>query len=185
MARRITDRMVNRALLLNVGSRMLLIIKQRTLRGKYLPGSTGTSEYSTTPMPLPWGGLQKAVRNSRTIRNMIDSGEADVFQSRGGRTWILLQGGYRKFRELAGKSTDHVTLSWSGQMMRDLKIKDVNVGLKSVTIGFTDARSRELARYHDVLGAGKSKVTHKFMGFTTAERGKLNAYIQRLIHRSA
>jgi hypothetical protein len=177
----LAERVVNRALLIQVGSQALLMIKERTLAGQFLPGSTGTSAYSTTPMPLPWNRLQSAVRGSATLRNMIDSGEATVFTSKRGRKWIVLEGGYRKMRELAGKSTDHVTLSWRGTMLRDLKIKTVDVAGLRVDLGFTDTESERIASYHQELGAGRRRVTHKFMGFTEGEKDKLSELIAVLI----
>lgn len=185
MATYIKDRLINRALLLQIGSRVLLVIKERTLAGKFLPGSTGSSKYSTTPMPLPFGALQKTVQNSMTVRNLIDSEEAVVFKSKAGKKWILLKGGYEQFRELAGKQTDHVTLTWTGQMIRDLKVKSVDVRSATVTIGFTDARSEEIADYHQNKGAGKAKITHKFLGLTGTEFNQLLDYISRLLVRRA
>jgi hypothetical protein len=177
----LADKIINRALLIQVGTKGLMMIKERTFAGRFLPGSTGSSSYSTTPMPLPWNRLQKAVRGSASLRNMIDSGEATVFTSKRGRKWIVLEGGYRKLRELAGKSTDHVTLAWRGTMLRDLKIKTVDVHDLRVDLGFTDADSDRIASYHQDLGAGRRRVTHKFMGFTEPEKDDLAQLISVLI----
>lgn len=175
------DDIISRALLVDIGSHALYIIKTRTLQGEFLPGSTGSGQYSTTPMPLPLGALQKSVRTGATLKAMVAAGEAYVFQSKAGRKWIILEGGYKKLRELAKKEADHVTLNWSGSMMRNLKIISVNPDRYSVTLGFDEASARRKARYHNELGAGRKRVTHKFLGLTDQEIRELGDVVERAI----
>lgn len=165
----ISDRIITRALLVNLGTRIVNIIKLRTLAGEFLPGSTGTSKYSTTPMPLPLGALPARFRTPRKLRQLVDDGEARIFSSRSRRAWIVLTGGYKRFRQLAGRESDHVTLNWSGSMMRNLKVIRVNTSEAEVVVGFNEGRAARLASYHHAQGAGKARVTHKFLGLTDAE----------------
>lgn len=170
----IADRIISRALLINLGTRVIYIIKERTLRGEFLPGSTGTSNYSTTPMPLPLGALPARARSKSALRALTDSGEATIFTSlRSRRTWIILEGGYKRLRELAGRESDRVTLNWSGSMMRNLKILRTNEREGYVELGFNEGRAARLARYHHELGAGRRKVTHRFLGLTDTELASL------------
>lgn len=176
------DQLIDRRVLLQMGARALQIIKERTLAGQFLPGSTGGSEYSTTPLPLPFSRLQKAVQRGSIVKQLVRSGEAHVFTNIASRnTWIVLKGGYKQLRELAGKSTNNVTLTWRGTMLRNLKITETDVATLSVTLGFTDSDSERIASYHDQLGAGKRKVTHKFMGLTEQEHSVLAQYISLII----
>ena len=178
----IAARIVSRALLINLGTAALYIIKERTLRGVFLPGSTGTGTYSTTPMPLPLGALPARARGKRALAQLVATGEARLFTSfRSRRAWIVLTGGYAKFRELAGRESDRVTLNWSGQMMRNLKITRVSAREGVVEIGFTEGRAKRLASYHNTLGAGRAKVTHKFIGLTAPEVASIAAQAQEAI----
>ncbi len=178
----VVQRIINRSLLLRIGAQVVFIIKERTLQGQFLPGSTGTGEYSTTPAPMPWGALLKKVKTQKGMKGMIGSGEVKVIsKSKSGKTWVLLMGGYKKFRELAGKEFDHVTLNWTGKTMRNLKILSADTGSASVLIGFDDAGSKRIASYHQELGAGKSRKTHKFLGLTDSELHELGQYVKSAI----
>jgi hypothetical protein len=173
---------VNRALLMQIGQQAILIIKKRTLEGKFLPGSTGTSKYSRTPMPMPFGTLTKAVQRSGAIKSMVKDGRASLFTNlRSHNTWIILQGGYEEFRKLSGRDIEHVTLSWTGKMLRNLKVISASSSSGSVTIGFSDPRSAEIASYHQELGAGRKRVTHKFLGLTDEEVNQIGSFMRELI----
>lgn len=176
---------VNRSLLLAIGGQALLIIKRRTLEGRFLPGSTGSNKYSTTPMPMPFGALTKAVRSSSAVKDLVKSGEAELFTNlRSHNTWIILKGGYEQFRKLSGRSIDHVNLSWTGKMLRNLKVLHVDPALASVTLGFSDPRSGEIASYHNELGAGKKKVTHKFVGLTAEELSEIGTFAEQILGKA-
>ena len=170
----ITARVITRALLINVGTQVINIIKLRTLAGEFLAGSTGGRTYSRTPMPLPLSGLPAFARTKKNLKMLVAAGEARIFTSlRSRATWIILTGGYEQFRKLAGRETDHVTLNWTGSMMRNLKIVRVDTTTPEVVVGFDEGRSGRLASYHNTLGAGKRHVTHKFLGLTDEETRSL------------
>ena len=169
------DRIISHSTLLQIGEWARAKILDRISRGEYLPESTGGSGYSTTRMPMPFGALQKAVRGGGELRDLIRSGEAHVFKSKAGKIWISLEGGYKRFRELAGKNADCVTLQWSGDMLKQLNVTKVDEAGKSVTLGFLSDEAGRIASYHQRDGAGRSHVTHKFMGLTAEELSELGA----------
>lgn len=95
-------------------------------------------------------------------------------------------------------------LTVSGRMLNDMGITDVAPG--KVSIGFRSAggstrgkgltliqRSRAVgaedkARYHDVLGAGKSRTLRKFLGLTREEtetvRARVARYLDEIVRRA-
>lgn len=62
-------------------------------------------------------------------------------------------------------------MRWSGGMMRSLDVTNTKVEgtTGTVTLGFHTDRANQLAWWHNVDGAGKGRVTHKFMGLTNPE----------------
>ncbi len=183
MSVNLTDLVVSRGLLIQLGQAALYIINRRVAEGKFLPGSTGTNKYSTTPLPLPAGAL--TAKGIKTLNTLLDSDEATAFTAKSGRLWIVLQEGYKQLRQLAGRETDHVTLNWSGAMMRGLTITEVSVQQAAITLGWNDSALAERASYHEQLGAGRSRKTHKFLGLTPAEVKRLQQQIERHIHQQA
>ncbi len=180
----IKDLIISRSLLIETGQAALYIINKRTAAGEFLPGSTGSSQYSTTPLPLPVGAL--TAKGIDTLNALLDSGEATAFKSKkSGRLWVILEHGYKQFRELAGRETDHVTLNWTGALMRGLTITSVDTNNAAVELGWNDPRSSEIARYHNELGAGKSRVTHKFLGITPKELSLLARQAEQSIRQKA
>ena len=164
---------VDQILLTRVGLKGVAIIRKRTEGGQFLPGSSPNAEnYSTTPMPLPYGAL----RNKLSGRKAKEAG-FKVFTSKSGRVWIVLPGGYKQYRQLYGKQTDRVTLSWSGRMLRNLKLLSTSQSGQSAesVVGFDDADSARIAGYHNELGAGKSRKKHVFIGFNDSEISDLTA----------
>lgn len=155
---------VDRIIVMKAANLGLVIIRERTTSGKYLPGSSpGVEEYSTNTFARPLGGLGKQFQNA-----LLKSNSVEVFKKDGGSTWITITGGYKKFRELAGKESSKVSMIWTGRMMRNLGI--LNAANDSATLGFKSAEEKQKAEWHNILGAGKSKRKHVFMGFTDSEK---------------
>lgn len=162
---------VNRGVLLQMGERAVLIIKQRTAQGKFL---SGPEQYSTTPLPLPMGMLAQHVQSAVLRRLMRGEEDGRVFMNRKSRRlWIVLQGGYKRFRELSGRESDKVTLNWSGTMLRAMKVVNVNEKEGSVTLGFTESESAQRADYQQNQGVGKSRRKRVFFALSEAEIAKL------------
>lgn len=163
---------IDRALLVRVGEQTLAIIKERTLRGEFLEGSTSQG-YSTKPAPMPLGGFFARLgkgRGAQAWRRIQKGDESGSIwrESKSKKIWITLQGGYKRLRELAGKETDRVTLNWRGHMLRSLNRIRVNAEEMSVTIGFADDEAGTLAGFHHA-GAGRSQVKRLFMGLSGKE----------------
>ena len=159
----------DRALWVFMGNVALAIIKQRTERGEFLPGSTGGSAYSRVPAPIGTDMVNQI--GLAKLQALVDKEDPEAWwiMTKSGQALIILEGGYEKLRELAGKSTT-VNLAWTGAMMRGLKITQVMPGgVPGVDIGWSDPDLARIGRYHNELGAGRSKVTRKFVGMTEAE----------------
>ena len=53
--------------------------------------------------------------------------------------------------------------------MRSLKVTKVDVAKGEIEIDHSDERSRKIAEYHNVTGAGKSRKIRKYLGITDKE----------------
>lgn len=167
----IKSAIVDRVIVMRAANAGVVIIRERTLSGKFLPGSSpGADEYSTKPFARPLGGLTKQHQNA-----LLKSKAVEVFTKENGSTWIVVTGGYKHFRELAGKDVSKVSMTWSGRMMRNLGI--LNARKDEAVLGFKSEEEKQKALYHNFLGAGKSKRKHVFMGFTEAEKIRLTKLV--------
>ena len=175
------QKVIDRSLLAAVGSEVVAIIRDRTLKGIFLEGSSpGAGSYSTKPAPIPIGGLPK--RAQSRVWQMLKTGDPSVraftnVKSR--RTWVVLSGGYKQFRELAGLQTAVVNLNWSGRMMRNLSV--VNLSSDSVAVGFTSPEESQKAQWHNTLGAGRSHKKHVFLGLSSAELARVGEMVEQII----
>jgi hypothetical protein len=175
------EQIVETVRLERVAARGVAIIRERTLKGDFL-GGTGAqqsiaesnSQYSETPMPLPYGSLPKYVQERMAGREDIK-----IFTSRKGTVWVVIPGGYKEYRQISGKQSDRVVMNWSGKMMASLGIVTDEPG--KAAIGFTDSYAERIASYHNVQGAGKSKRMHRFFGFTAEEGNELTGIAQELL----
>lgn len=163
-----SETVVDRVMVMRVANLGLLIIWERTLSGKFLEGSSaGAEEYSTKPFARPLAGILKQHRKA-----LLENGSVIFTNEKDGKQlWIIIKGGYKEYRSLAGKDISKVSLTWSERMMRNLGI--LNADDASAILGPKDEDTRKLSLYHNVLGAGKSKRLHKFMGFTDNENERL------------
>lgn len=178
LARQIIDG----ALLLQIGQRVIAIINARTTRGEFLPGSS-TRGYSTKPAPMPYGGLAERIGKgtaSRVFREISSEG-GKVYRSKSGKIWMTLTGGYKRLRELGGRQSERVDLRWSGAMMSAIQAK-TDPAVSQVAIYFTDRRSAEIAGFHHE-GAGRSKIKRLFLGLTQEEREGLERWAEGEISR--
>ena len=173
------DSLINRQTLAELGQTSLFIIKKRTQRGEFLPGSsTGAGSYSTRPFAMPAGALAKGV-----FQKLDDTGEGTTLFTRNGALWAVIKGGYKRYRELAGRQSGKVDLKFrSGPgMMNSLNVTKIDTRRKNVEIGFTDSESEQIAKYHQILGAGKRKVKRRFVGHTRKERREITRNVQQNI----
>lgn len=178
---------IDNSILAQIGDKVIAIIQQRTLSGKYLPGSTEKG-YSTKPAPMPYGGLIARLgegKAKQVFRNIQKGNEPAIWrESKSKKIWLILTGGYKRLRELAGKESDRVTMNWSGNMMSSLKYKtDPAQGI--VTIYFTNKEAEEIAGFQH-QGAGKNKVMRKFMGLAKPEQLSIEKWLgEEIVKRIA
>ncbi|MDI6802553.1 MAG: hypothetical protein QME58_01750 [Bacteroidota bacterium] len=133
--------------------------------------------FNPKPTPMPAGALKAKIGISKAKRIWKRLEGDDFVYTKAQSTWILLKGGYKRLRELAGKESDRVTLNWTGSMMRALKVTNVNEAEGSVTISFTDNRASELAGFHH-RGAGRNKVKRIFLSLSEEELNKLTSGVK-------
>lgn len=166
--------LITRQELSELGEGALLTMRQRTQKGQFLEGSSpGAASYSTRPFARPAGGLTSAVFNA-----LDDSADGSTFFTRAGAMWVVIAGGYARFRELSGRSSSTVDLNFSGQMMRDLQLVSIDPARQSIEIGFLNQESEQLARWHQIDGAGQSKTRRVFVGLSNKESGTLTETLE-------
>lgn len=166
------------------------MIKRRTDKGDFLEGSSkGAGEYSEKPFVMPLGAMTKgnlkrivnASENSRSkfFKDPRFKNQFKLFTTRAGSLWVFVQGGYKKIREIAGKSTDAATLRWSGRYMRGLSLLSSRAALAE--IGWRDDENKKLASYHEVSGAGKARKLRKQLGLTEHELSELGDWAKPVL----
>lgn len=169
-----------------VAFKALEFIRGRVYRAEFLEDSAGNTQYSTSPMPIPYGLFLKVFgktflkKNSKIKKrgSLPDASEYKVFRSSNGVVMVLLPGGYKQWREKNRKSTAQVELTWSGRMMKNLGYE--TPAQNRAELGFPSASEAEKA-YYQHAGAGKNKVTHKFMDLIEKEVDELGELALRLI----
>lgn len=105
---------------------------------------------------------QLALRFIRIIRTRTRQG-----RDMNGQPFKPYSKGYLKKRQADGITSSTVNLEYSrqGGMLKNIDHMVSNT-FDSVTIYFNDARARQLALYHNEMGAGKSRIIRKFFGIT-------------------
>lgn len=166
---KIKDAVADRIIMQRISTHGVFIIRQRTKKGEFLEGSSaGAENYSTKPFALPVGAVNKMTGKKITDLAENQPDKFKLFRSKNtGSLWVVVMEGYKKIRELSGKKTDNVTMSWSGKVLRNLGV--VSVKPFEGNIGFTDARAKQISIYQNIMGAGKSKKKKIFMGFNEKE----------------
>lgn len=144
------------------------IITERTARGVDAEGKP-FKPYGTSPFAMPYGGITAKARAA-----LGDSLQA--FRTKGGAMWAVITGGYAAYKKAAyPQDGGEVNLTATGTMMQQLTVVKVIPSTNTVVLGFASIEAATIAYYHNVAGAGPSKVRRKFMGFTRAEAERLAA----------
>ncbi|OGV08700.1 MAG: hypothetical protein A2499_05020 [Stygiobacter sp. RIFOXYC12_FULL_38_8] len=186
--KKIEGNIVDNAVMITLGGKVRMYIGNRVDSSEFLEGSTGTSAYSTTPMFLPYGLFLKVFgktflkKNSKIKKrgSFPDASEYKVFRASNGFVMVLLPGGYKQWREKNKKATDSVRLTWTHNMMNHLGIIKEPANDGQIALGWQATDERERA-YYQHAGAGKNKVTHKFMDVTEKELDELGELALNLI----
>lgn len=184
--------LIDSVLMKRVGLQCIFIVRRRVSSGKYLEGTT-SEQYSTKPFGMPLGAATKALGSA--IKRAIEKGQAVNLKRKGktfatvspdeakiytspktGNLWVIIGGGYKRYRELGGRDSSKIDLNWSGRMMRNLGIIPGSEQPSAVDVGFTSTDEQNKALWHNVMGAGKSRRKHVFMGLTNEEKEELEKY---------
>ncbi len=165
----IMNEIIKHSLLMKIGSKAVLIIKQRTAKGIFLSGSSSNANrYSTKPFAMPLGAVKKKDVLWKMLKGEYND-ETELFRTKSKRLWVVIKRGYKWLREKSGKQSSRVDMRWSGKLLRSLRVLKVDPASGVIEIGHGDAQNKKLAEYHNVLGAGKSKRLHKYLGLTEKE----------------
>jgi hypothetical protein len=145
------------------------MIRRRTQRGEFLSGSSpGAESYSDEPYAQPAGSLTDQVRDA------LPEDETSYFMTSGEDLWLVVEGGYEAVRRAKGLPTSRVDLTDTGDMLDAMRSSatrrdgelDMQVGYIE---GASPAEAMQIARYHNVEGAGQSEVKRVFVGLTDQE----------------
>jgi hypothetical protein len=80
------------------------------------------------------------------------------------------QGGYAQFRAFKGRQASYPDLNFSGRMFSSLTSR---ITPSKGTLFFRQADANKKAYYHDVAGAGKTKVVRPFFSINDKEADKI------------
>jgi hypothetical protein len=145
------------------------IMRRRTQKGEFLEGSSpGAESYSDEPYAQPAGSL------TDQVRDQLPEDETSYFETNDGDLWLVIEGGYEAVRKAKGLPTGRVDLTDQGDMLSamrsDATVQDDQV---QMLVGYIDGASpqeaMQIARYHNIEGAGQSEVKRVFVGLTDEE----------------
>lgn len=172
-SKEILQDIIKRSLFIRFGKRTVVIIKRRTNKGKFLPGSSeGAESYSTNPFVMPLG----AVRKKSVIWDMLNGkfeDDTQLFRTKAGKMWVWIRHGYKWLRQQQGRQVANVDMTQTRQLMRSLDVLKIDTGSGVVEVGHKGKRNQELAYYWNEAGAGKSKKKRIWLGLTEGELKKL------------
>jgi len=146
------------------------MMKERAQEGDFLEGSSeGAESYSTKPYAQPAGSLTEQVRED------LPDDETSYFTTSEDALWLVVEGGYEAIRRAKGLPTDHVDMTVTGGMLQGMRSQSGrdSDGNLDMLVGYIDGASPQeaiqLARYHNVEGAGKNEMKRVFVGLTEEE----------------
>lgn len=104
----------------------------------------------------------------------------DWFTSKtSGNKWVVVKGGYKDLKQRRF-GADNVNLQVRGLRGKGMlgSLAVIQKKENEIIIGFSNSEASQLAMYHEVLGAGKSRVKRQFMGISPAQQKELTNQIQ-------
>ncbi len=99
-----------------------------------------------------------------------------------GRTFRPYSRSHARKRERRGLSSSTVNLVWSetdGMMTKMDHLVARNHD--KILVYFRDPQKRRLARYHNTMGAGKSKIKRQFFGLSADDEKKLRQHTNEVV----
>jgi len=146
------------------------IIQSRTREGEFLEGSSqGAESYSEKPYAQPAGSL------TDQVRDQLPEDEVSYFMTSSEDLWLVVEGGYKAIRRAKGLPTDRVDLTDQGDLLSGIRsdaTRDSDGSLEMLVgyiEGLSPSEAIQIARYHNVEGAGKNEVKRVFVGLTSEE----------------
>ena len=172
-SKEIIKQIINKAIMMRVGERVIYIIKKRVADGQFLDGSSeGASEYSTKPFVMPIGAVKPKSVMMRMLKGKHDD-DTQLFQTKKGKMWVLIKKGYKWYKEQSGRQTSTVDLTWSRELMRSLTVLSTNVEEGEIEIGHKGKRNEDLALWHNVTGAGRGKKKRIYLALSESELNRI------------
>ncbi|TAN62859.1 hypothetical protein EPN18_03895 [bacterium] len=101
-----------------------------------------------------------------------------------GRPFQPYSAGWKKARVKRGKASAPVDLNFEGNMLASMKAI-VNAAGGEVAISFENGKEAEKANFHNVSGAGSSKVRRVFLGLTESEADVLEELLKSRLAKTA
>ena len=164
---------IQRSLMLKIGQHSIVIIKKRVADGIFLEGrSDGASQYSAKPFAMPTGVIRPRGLMLDILKGKKGY-DAQLFKSKAGKLWVVIPKGYKWLREQAGKPSGKVDMRWTSELMRSLTVLNTDVQSGTITIGHKGKRNEDIAYWHNVAGAGRSKRIRKWLMLTDSELEKI------------
>lgn len=101
-----------------------------------------------------------------------------------GRPFQPYSGGWKKERRKHGKASAPVDLNFKGNMLASMKAS-VNTTGCEVAVSFENGKEAEKANFHNVSGAGSSRVRRQFLGLTNREVDSLEELLKSRLTKTA
>ena len=164
-----------------VGPYLVAAINERVTKGVYLGGPKQSMGYSTAPIATSMLGrliredpgkysLDARKGFNKTIKLSPDD---LIWSNVDGRNLARLRGGYKKFRELSGRRTDLVDLTFTGSMLASLRHNvRASAGVVTVTVAVS-AMNMHKAYYTDL--------SREWMGATDKELAFIERRLSELL----
>lgn len=171
-----------------IGLRAIEMIEENVGKGIDIEGKK-FEPYSTNPFSMPLGAFF-ANTTKKQRETLANEGDLQIFRSKSsGKRWIRIDGGYANFKNArfpqdGGAVNLQVRGSRGRGMMSQiavLKTEPSSGGESSIVIGFLSSEAAQLATYHHVTGAGKSKTLRRFFGITPSQEIALAEYAEKLL----
>jgi hypothetical protein len=138
-----------------IGLKFLAKIRENTLAGIDAHGKP-MKGYSTRPFARPMGGIPKNVR-----LQLDKEGKITYYRKKGRATWVVIEGGYLALKSAWYEDGGKVNMTATGKMLRSMRVR---LEGDKIIIEFSREEEAEKAYWHNVSGAGKSRVIREFLG---------------------